>query len=115
MAGMGPPSPRVMASTSGRAYGPPKGMLVPAASTTLPRSAPPVVDGLAKPGHDTMGTTVPASCYVSANGDTPGQTIERDGDKSDDSTPPTLSSCRYATPPARHAGGNGQSITPLRS
>src|SRR3954452_10835156 len=30
-----------------------------------------VVDGRDKPGHDTMGTTVPPACYFNANGDTP--------------------------------------------
>src|SRR4051794_2791757 len=37
-------------------------------STSLPTSAPPVVDGRAKPGHDTVGTTVLPALYFSANG-----------------------------------------------
>src|SRR4051812_13469992 len=41
-------------------------------STILLHSAPQVVDSRDKPGHDTMGTAVPPTCYFNAYGNTPG-------------------------------------------
>src|SRR3954451_23601623 len=46
-------------------------------STTLQRSAPPVVDGRAKLGHDTLQTIAPYTPYVSAYADTPGHDGQR--------------------------------------
>src|SRR4051794_17435974 len=41
------------------AYGLPKSVLVPAIHAFPPASAPPIVDGRARPDHDIMGTTAP--------------------------------------------------------
>src|SRR4051794_38543696 len=49
-------------------------------STTLPRPTPPIVDGRAKPGHDTMRTTVPyPACLADASSSRPGTRPDHHG------------------------------------